>query len=138
MMITKFDNADGIGHQLGPAGVSHGETSCILNPAVCKYNYKRGANVARQDAVIKALWEDSKAQEIFSQRQLERDTADLGDLMDAIIRSLELPRTLQEFGIGEGKLGNIAEHSLRDRWVQSNPAPLDKEGVLEILRMVLE
>ncbi|KAI2639813.1 putative Fe-containing alcohol dehydrogenase [Hypomontagnella submonticulosa] len=127
----------GIGHQLGPAGVGHGETSCILNPAVCKYNYQKGANVERQNAIIQLLWEDSKAQEIFTQKGLERGTADLGDLMDAIIRFLELPRTLSEFGIGEDKLEGIAEHSLHDRWVKTNPAPLDKEGVLEILKMVL-
>ncbi|KAI1777642.1 putative Fe-containing alcohol dehydrogenase [Hypoxylon cercidicola] len=127
----------GIGHQLGPAGVSHGETSCILNPAVCKYNYKKGANVERQNAIIKVLWEDPKAGEIFNQARLERETADLGDLMDAIIRALELPRTLKEFGIGQDKLDTIAEHSLKDRWVKTNPAPLDKEGVLEILKMVL-
>ncbi|KAI0180219.1 putative Fe-containing alcohol dehydrogenase [Hypoxylon sp. FL1284] len=127
----------GIGHQLGPAGVSHGETSCILNPAVCKYNYKKGANVERQNTIIHILWEDPNAREVFQQQQLEKETADLGDLMDAIIRVLGLPRSLKDFGIGEDKLGGIAEHSLKDRWVQSNPAPLDKEGVLEILRMVL-
>ncbi|KAI1768973.1 putative Fe-containing alcohol dehydrogenase [Hypoxylon sp. FL1150] len=127
----------GIGHQLGPAGVGHGETSCILNPAVCKYNYKKGANIERQNAIVRTLWEDPKAEEIFSQAHLEREAADLGDLMDAVIRSLGLPRTLEEFGIGENKLDGIAEHSLKDRWVQTNPAPLDKEGVLEILKMVL-
>lgn len=58
--------------------------------------------------------------------------------MDAIIRSLELPRTLGEFGIGEDKLDSIAEYSLKDRWVKTNPAPLNKEGVLEILKMVLK
>ncbi|KAI1094392.1 putative Fe-containing alcohol dehydrogenase [Rostrohypoxylon terebratum] len=128
----------GIGHQLGPAGVGHGETSCILNPAVCKYNYKKGANVERQDAIIQLLWEDPKAREIFVQGKLNRETADLGDLMDTIIRALGLPRTLKEFGIGEDRIDKIAEHSLKDRSVKTNPAPLDKEGVLDILRMVLE
>ncbi|KAI0887111.1 putative Fe-containing alcohol dehydrogenase [Annulohypoxylon maeteangense] len=128
----------GIGHQLGPAGVSHGETSCILNPAVCKYNYKKGANIARQDAISELLWGDSKAREIFEQKNLNRDTADLGDLMDAIIRALGLPRTLREFGIGEDRLDRIAELSLEDRSTKTNPAPLDKEGVLDILKMVLE
>ncbi|KAG4218665.1 hypothetical protein PC116_g32855, partial [Phytophthora cactorum] len=125
----------GIGHQLGPAGVGHGETSCILNPAVCKYNYKKGANVERQNAIIQLLWESPEAREIFSRKGLKKETADLGDLMDAIIRTLEMPRTLSEFGIGEDKLSGIAENSLKDRWVKTNPAPLDKEGVLEILRM---
>ncbi|KAI0481889.1 putative Fe-containing alcohol dehydrogenase [Xylaria cf. heliscus] len=128
----------GIGHQLGPAGVGHGETSCVLNPAVCKYNYAKGANVARQDAVAALLWDDARAAAVFEDRGLRRDSADLGDLMDAIVRALGMPRTLKEFGIGEDKLDGIAEHSLQNRWVKTNPAHLDKEGVLEILRMVLE
>lgn len=127
----------GIGHQLGPVGVGHGETSCVLNPAVCKYNYAKKANVARQDAVVALLWDDGHAAAVFEDRGLKKDTADLGDLMDAIIRALGMPRTLKEFGIGEDKLDGIAEHSLQDRWVKTNPAHLDKEGVLEILRMVL-
>ncbi|OTA93268.1 hypothetical protein M434DRAFT_31175 [Hypoxylon sp. CO27-5] len=128
----------GIAHQLGPAGVSHGDTSCILNPAVCKYNYRKGANVERQNAIIRTLWEDPKAREIFTEKGLNRETADLGDLMDAIIRALDLPRSLGEFGISEEKLVDIAEHSLKDRWVNTNPAHLDKEGVLKILRMSLD
>ncbi|KAJ2972254.1 hypothetical protein NUW58_g9224 [Xylaria curta] len=128
----------GIGHQLGPVGVGHGETSCILNPAVCKYNYTKKANVARQDAIVELLWANAQAASLFEERGLKRESADLGDLMDAVIRGLGLPRTLGEFGIGEDKLDGIAEHSLHDRWVKTNPAYLDKEGVLEILRMVLQ
>jgi alcohol dehydrogenase class IV len=127
----------GIGHQLGPAGVGHGETSCILNPAVCKYNYIKKANVARQDAILEILWQLPDASAIFEKRGLKKESADLGDLMDAIIRSLGLPRMLREFGIGEDKLEGIAEHSLEDRAVRTNPTRLDKEGVLEILRAVL-
>ena len=40
----------GIGHQLGPLGVGHGETSCILLPAVCRYN--EGVNLERQRRVV--------------------------------------------------------------------------------------
>ncbi|KAI3336359.1 putative Fe-containing alcohol dehydrogenase [Xylariaceae sp. AK1471] len=128
----------GIGHQLGPAGVGHGETSCILNPAVCKYNYVKKANVTRQDAITEILWHDTEASAIFEKKGLKKESAILGDLMDAIIRALGLPRTLKEFGIDEDKLDGIAEHSLQDRAVKTNPAHLDKEGVLEILRMVLQ
>ncbi|KAI0452212.1 putative Fe-containing alcohol dehydrogenase [Xylaria acuta] len=114
-----LDTGDGIRHQLDPAGVGHGETSRILGPAVCKYNYAKKAN------------DDAHAAAVFEERGLKRETADLGDLMDAIFRALGLPRTLKEFGIGEDRLDGIAEHSLQD-------THLDKAGVLEILRMVLE
>ncbi|KAF4430455.1 alcohol dehydrogenase [Fusarium acutatum] len=33
-----------IGHQLGPLNVGHGETSCILLPAVCKFNARKSTN----------------------------------------------------------------------------------------------
>ncbi|KAK8013176.1 hypothetical protein PG991_009447 [Apiospora marii] len=120
----------GIGHQLGPAG---------LHPAsgVCKFNYQRDANRDRQRAVQKLLWEDKEARAIFEQKGLKQESADLGDLLDVFIRALGMPRTLKEFGIGKDKLGGIAKHSLHDRWVKTNPAPLDEQGVMEILKMVL-
>ncbi|TGJ84979.1 hypothetical protein E0Z10_g3803 [Xylaria hypoxylon] len=121
----------GVGHHLESAGVGHGETSCIPNPAVCKYNYAKQANLARQDAIAKILWRDAHASTVFEE-------ADLGNVMHAIIRVLGLPRTLKEFGIGEDSLDRIAEYSLWDRWVKTNPALLDKESVLEILRMALQ
>ncbi|KAK8108980.1 hypothetical protein PG984_014781 [Apiospora sp. TS-2023a] len=127
----------GIGHQLGPAGVSHGETSCVLLPAVCKFNYQRDANRERQRAVQTLLWEDKEARAIFEQKGLKQEGADLGDLLDVFIRALGMPRTLKEFGIGKDKLSGIAKHSLHDRWVKTNPAPLDEQGVMEILKMVL-
>jgi alcohol dehydrogenase class IV len=127
----------GIGHQLGPAGVGHGETSCVLLPAVCKFNYEKSANREKQDAIVQLLWQDAQAVSIFQEGGLKEKEVDLGDLMDGIIRALGMPRTLKEFGITEEKLDDIAEHSLHDRWVQTNPAPLDKNGVLEILGMVL-
>ncbi|ETS75507.1 hypothetical protein PFICI_12451 [Pestalotiopsis fici W106-1] len=126
----------GIGHQLGPVGVGHGETSCILLPAVCRYNYTVGANKDRQVEIAKLLWGIPEAIEIFQQRNFKQEQTDLSDLLDAVIRALGMPRSLKEFGISEDSLNSIAEHSLKDRWVQSNPANLDKNGVLEILRMI--
>ncbi|KAK8076309.1 hypothetical protein PG994_003581 [Apiospora phragmitis] len=128
----------GIGHQLGPAGVSHGETSCILLPAVCKFNYMQNANQRRQRFIQKLLWKDKEARVIFEREGLKQESADLGDLLDVFIRELGMPRTLKEFGIGRDKLGGIAKHSLEDRWVKTNPAPLNEAGVMEILYMVLE
>ncbi|KAI0123909.1 putative Fe-containing alcohol dehydrogenase [Xylariales sp. AK1849] len=126
----------GIGHQLGPAGVGHGETSCVLLPAVCKYNYEQGANRERQEAIVDLLWKDQKAIALFEESDLGKE-ADLGDLLDAIIRALGMPRTLKEFDIGKDDFDLIAEHSLQDRWVMTNPASLNKVGVLEILNMIL-
>ena len=125
----------GIGHQLGPVGVGHGETSCILLPAVCKYN--AGVNGKQQDKARQILWGEDVVKEVLERKGLSEQTADLGDMLDTVIRELGLPRTLKEKGVGKDKLDMLAENSLKDPCCTTNPIPLkDKGQVLEILRTV--
>jgi alcohol dehydrogenase class IV len=129
----------GIGHQLGPLGVGHGETSCILLPAVCKFNAKHGANREQQERVRQFLVRNGEVGRVLRERGVDADTADLGDVLDAVIRELGMPRSLKEVGVGSDKLDELAANSLHDRWCKTNPVPLtDKEQVLEILEMVVE
>lgn len=124
--------------QLGPLGVGHGETSCILLPAVCKFNAKHNANRDRQARVREFLLNDPIVSEVLHSRSVDTETADLGDILDAVIRELGMPRSLADVGVGRDKLDALAAHSLHDRWCQSNPVPLkEKEQVLEILEMVV-
>ena len=130
-----------IGHQLGPLGVAHGVTSCILCPAVMKYN-TRHANgnpqiIKRQQRVRGILWSEPTVADLLKSKHLQEDTADLGDILDVIIRALELPRTLTELGIKKDVFPSLAELSLVDIWSPTNPVPLVKaEQVLEILEAV--
>ena len=124
----------GIGHQLGPLGVGHGETSCILLPAVCKYN--KPVNAEKQQQVLDILWSEEVVARVLSKAGLKKETADLGDALDAVIRELGMPRTLKEVGIGPDKFEKLAESSLKDRWCKTNPVPLkEKEQVVKILSM---
>ena len=124
----------GIGHQLGPMGVGHGETSCILLPAVCKYN--QSVNAERQQLVKDIFWGDEEVQKELQAAGLSKDSH-LGDMLDAIFRALGMPRSLKEFGIGEDRFDALAVNSLHDRWCATNPRPLTEKGqVLEILHMV--
>lgn len=131
----------GIGHQLGPLGVGHGETSCVLLPAVCKFNlfYGDGTNRVRQEGVRRFLVLDPVVRGLLDARKVDVATADLGDVLEAVIRELGLPRSLSDVGVGREQLDGLAEHSLHDRWCQSNPVPLrEKAQVLEILERVVE
>ncbi|RAH70224.1 iron-containing alcohol dehydrogenase [Aspergillus aculeatinus CBS 121060] len=130
----------GIGHQLGPLGVGHGETSCILLPAVCKYNAAHGANRDRQEKLKQFLVKRAEVVEVLRrQGKEELDQVDLGDVLDAVIRELGMPRSLREVGVGRDQLDCLAENSLHDRWCQTNPVPLkEKSQVLEILEMVVQ
>lgn len=126
----------GIGHQLGPLGVGHGETSCILLPAVCKYNVS--ANAERQALVSKILWSDKQVSSVLRERGLVEGKVDLGDALDAIIRELDLPRTLKDVKVeGELTVQKLAQNSLKDHWCMSNPRPLVEQlEVMKILNMV--
>ena len=123
-----------IGHQLGPLGVGHGETSCIMLPAVCNYNVI--VNSEQQKKVRDILWSEPEVVAVFEGRGIDQK-AELGDLLDAIIGALGLPRSLKDVGVGKEKLDLLAENSLKDRWIGTNPRPIsEKAQVMEILQMV--
>lgn len=136
--IMVFPGAShGIGHMLGPLGVGHGHTSCILLPAVCKWNARQNvANVERQELMAKVFWDMDVARKRFEAQGLEQGKADLGDLIDAVARELGMPRSLEEVGVGRDKFEALAVNSLEDLCTKANPAKIDKkEQVLEILDM---
>ena len=125
----------GIGRQLGPYNVPHGETSCILMPAVAKYNAR--VNATQQARIVDVLWDDAVIASVFEARGLRKGKADLGDALDAIIRELQMPRDLKSVGVRPEDLVKIAGSSLNDPWCKTNPVSLtDEKQVLEILAMV--
>ncbi|SMR57901.1 unnamed protein product [Zymoseptoria tritici ST99CH_3D1] len=124
----------GIGHQLGPLGVGHGETSCVLLPAVCRYNLS--VNADRQEKVKKVLWGEKTVAKLLKAKGLVQKD-ELAAVLDVFIRELGLPRTLKDVNVGMDKLDLLAENSLKDRWCRTNPRPLrEKKHVLVILEMV--
>lgn len=126
----------GIGHQLGPLGVGHGETSCVLMPAVMRFN--KPVNEAKQTKVLQTLWAEPAVEDVLKRRGVEREGGDLADVLDALFRELGMPRSLKEVGVGRGLLQGLAEGSLSDRYCKSNPVPLRERGqILEILEMVV-
>jgi len=135
----KFDQANALCIlQLGPLGVGHGETSCILLPAVCKFNARHNANNDRQTRLRDSLLKQPIVEQVLETRGLKKGDVDLGDVLDAVIRELGMPRSLGEVGVGRDKLDGLAQNSLHDRWCRTNPVPLnEKEQVLEILEAVV-
>ncbi len=129
-----------IGHQLGPLGVGHGETSCIMLPAVCKWNEKVGANVERQVYTKKILLRSPVVKKLLEKKYgSDLEGVDLGDTLDVIFRDIGMPRTLKEVGVGRDKLDGLARNSLKDHWIKTNAKPItEMEQVMEILEMVVE
>ncbi len=99
----------GIGHVLGgTAGVPHGYTSCIMLPHVMRFNYP--VNAERQKLVSEALG---------------RPGEPAAEVLAALITELGLPRTLRDAGVSADLLDRIAEESMHDRWVHTNPRKID-------------
>lgn len=130
-----------IGHMLGPLGVAHGITSCILCPAVMEYNIKRGAQnqeiKSRQDKVRQCLWEENLVAETLQNDGLDAPGSSLSDMLDVIIRALGMPRTLEEVGVGRDVIPALSQRALADFWAKTNPVPLVRaDQVQEILETV--
>jgi maleylacetate reductase len=113
-----YGASHGLGHALGAdAGVPHGITSCVLLPTVMRYN---------ADVCADALAEISAA--------LGHPDQPAADLIEALIRRLGLPTRISELGVGRGRLAVIAEKSMGNPFVRSNPRPIQSPAqTLEIL-----
>ena len=109
-----------IGHTLGGSyGVPHGLTSCVALPAVLKWN--EGVADDRQHLVAMLMGHpDSSAAEAVK----------------ALARALGMPTDLAAVGIAPDQFRAIAEHTLHDRGVRSNPRPIrGADDIVEILEL---
>ncbi len=110
----------GIGYVLGAEfGVPHGHTSCIMLPAVMRWN--KPANAARQALVSAAMAQPGR---------------DACDALDGLIRGLGMPRSLGAVKIGPDSFERIAVQAMATPWVPRNPRPIaGPHHVREILEL---
>ena len=107
----------GIGHVLGgTAHVPHGYTSCVMLPHVLRFNHT--VNAARQALVSEAMG---------------RPGEPAGDVVAGLIAGLGLPGRLRDVGVQPEQLDRIAELSMHDRWIHTNPRKIDGPAVIREL-----
>lgn len=121
-MRVHYGASHAIGHVLGgTANVPHGYTSCVNLPYVLKYN--EGAIPEKCAAVARAFG---------------RPGEPACDVVDAFIRGLGMPRTLGDVGFPMEQLAQVAELSMKDPWIHTNPrkiaGPDDVRVILEMAR----
>jgi maleylacetate reductase len=108
----------GIGHALGgTAGVAHGYTSCTMLPPVLRYNLP--VNADRQALVSEAMGAPGRP---------------ASELVAALVADLGLPGRLRDCGVKEEQLDAVAEAAMHDRWIPTNPRPLDLPAVRALLQ----
>jgi maleylacetate reductase len=110
----------GIGYVLGAAlDIPHGHTSCIMLPAVMRWN--KSVNAERQALVAAAMGHPGE---------------DAGDVLAAFIASLDMPRSLSSVKIGPESFDRIAEQAMSTSWISFNPRRIDVPAqVREILQL---
>jgi maleylacetate reductase len=110
----------GIGYVLGAVfDVPHGHTSCIMLPAVMRWN--KSVNAERQALVAAAMGQPG---------------GDAADLLDRFIGGLGMPRSLGAVKIGPEQFDRIAQGAMHTPWIPRNPRPIPGPAqVREILEM---
>ncbi len=110
----------GIGYALGATfGVAHGHTSCVMLPAVLKWN--AAVNGERQQALAAAMGAPGRP---------------ASDLVRELIAGLDQPTTLRAVGIKRENLPEIARRALSYHPVKVNPRAIKTEAdVMEILEL---
>jgi alcohol dehydrogenase class IV len=110
----------GIGYVLGAVfDIPHGHTSCIMLPAVMRWN--KPANAGRQELVSAAMG---------------RPGEDAADVLDALISGLGMPRSLAAVKVGAESFDKMAQQAMATPWVPRNPRRIDGpsqvRGILEL------
>jgi maleylacetate reductase len=110
----------GIGYALGSTfGVAHGHTSCVMLPAVLRWNAK--VNGDRQRALSEAMGAPDQS---------------ASDLVAKLVAGLDQPGSLRAVGIKRENLDELAKRSLGYKPVKVNPRPIKTvEDVREILEL---
>ena len=99
--------------------IPHGHISCIMLPAVMRWN--KSAVAERQALIAAAMGHPGE---------------DAGDVLDAFIAGLGMPRSLRAVGIGADSFAKMAEAAMATPWVPRNPRPIAGPAqVREILEL---
>ena len=107
----------GIGHVLGgTAHVPHGYTSCVMLPHVLRFNH--AVNADRQALVSQALG---------------RPGDPAAEVVAGLIAALGLPQTVSDVDAKPDQLDRIAELSMHDRWIHTNPRKIEGPKVIREL-----
>jgi len=115
---VNYGASHGIGHALGAAAdVPHGHTSCVMLPHVMRYN--EAATRKEQERVAEALG---------------RPGVPAADAVAGLIAALGLPATLRAVRVKREQLPGIAQASMKNLWVRTNPEPIrSPEDVMRLL-----
>jgi maleylacetate reductase len=112
-----------IGHVLGAhAHVPHGETSCVLMPAVLRWSASHTAD--RQRLIAQAMGEAAS------------DAADAADAIAALVARLGLPQRLRDVGVRREDFAEIAAKTMHEALLRNSRRPVaGPQDIVPILEL---
>ena len=125
---VRFGLSHALGHQVGARfGVPHGLTSCMLLPPVLAFN--RVVNAERQSMLAAAIGASTP------RMSANEGAIALATAVERLVAELGLPSRLREFGVQQNQFAQVAQQTLADVIVETNPraikGPEDVVGILE-------
>jgi maleylacetate reductase len=110
----------GIGYALGATfDIAHGHTSCVMLPAVLRWN--AAVNADRQRLLSESVGQPD---------------VPAADLVAALVAQLGLPGSLRDVGVGREHFADIAKRALVYVNLRDNPRPITRiEEVTAILEL---
>lgn len=117
---VRMGASHGLGYILGAMfGVAHGETSCVLLPAVLQWNAQ--TNQADQAAISNALGTPNQPAH---------------EIVGALIKGFGLPSCLADVGIGDDKFDEIADAGIQHGLILANSRQItERQDILDILHL---
>jgi alcohol dehydrogenase class IV len=107
-----YGASHGIGHALGGAAdVPHGYTSCVMLPAVLRYNLP--ATREKQKMISEAFG---------------RPNDSAADCVSDLIKALGQPQRLRDVGLKREQFDDVARAAMHNIWVRTNPQPIRSEA----------
>lgn len=118
MAAIPMGASHGIGHMLGGGlGMAHGDTSCVMLPAVLAYNIDWTRD---QQALVAAT--------------MGRPDEPAHIVVREFIEALGLPTRLSQLGIAKEALAAVASAAMESHYLHNNPRPIRSEAeVMELL-----
>lgn len=122
MAAIPMGASHGVGHMLGGAlGMAHGDTSCVMLPAVLAFNRDC---TREQQAMVSAM--------------MGRPGEDASVVVREFIEGLGLPTRLSQLGVGREAFAPIARAAMESHYLHNSPRPLRSEpDIMALLESAL-
>jgi alcohol dehydrogenase len=114
----------------GQYKLPHGESNALLLPYVMSYI---SSSCPEKMRIIYSILEEK------NDISIEKSANDIQSLFKKLVGELDLPITLNDYGIPKNQLGRLTEDAIKQtRLLARSPMPLEKEDINKIYQIAFK